>query len=146
MAKDGTARGGPRVGQGRKPKALAEKLAAGNPGHRPMLVMDLPEGTQLDGEDMPEPGVPESFRVLIHELQALAVDVRLLGENGEEMDLKQLEQEELKEETTIDMTHQKFVNDAETQSDLTVKNGIDEVQEAAVVGFDDADDSDDSKD
>ena len=62
------------------------------------------------------------------------------------MDLKQLEQEELKEETTIDMTHQKFVNDAETQSDLTVKNGIDEVQEAAVVGFDDADDSDDSKD
>lgn len=100
----------------------------------------------VKGKDMPEPGVPESFRVLIHELQALAVDVRLLGENGEEMDLKQLEQEELKEETTIDMTHQKFVNDAETQSDLTVKNGIDEVQEAAVVGFDDADDSDDSKD
>ena len=56
MAKDGTARGGPRVGQGRKSKALAEKLAAGNPGHRPMLVMDLPEGTKLDGEDMPEPG------------------------------------------------------------------------------------------
>ena len=56
MAKDGTARGGPRVGQGRKSKALAEKLAAGNPGHRPMLVMDLPEGTQLDGEEMPEPG------------------------------------------------------------------------------------------
>ena len=56
MAKDGTARGGPRVGQGRKSKALAEKLATGNPGHRPMLVMDLPEGTQLDGEEMPEPG------------------------------------------------------------------------------------------
>ena len=52
MAKDGTARGGPRVGQGRKTKALAEKLAAGNPGHRPMLVMDLPEGTQLDGEEI----------------------------------------------------------------------------------------------
>ena len=44
------------MGQGRKPKALAEKLAAGNPGHRPMLVMELPEGTQLDGEEMPEPG------------------------------------------------------------------------------------------
>ena len=56
MAKDGTARGGQRVGQGRRSKALAEKLAVGNPGHRPMLVMDLPEGTLLDGEDMPEPG------------------------------------------------------------------------------------------
>ena len=44
------------MGQGRRSKALAEKLAAGNPGHRPMLVMDLPEGAQLDGEDMPEPG------------------------------------------------------------------------------------------
>ena len=44
------------MGQGRKPKALAEKLVAGNPGHRPMLVMELPEGTQLDGEEMPEPG------------------------------------------------------------------------------------------
>lgn len=55
MAKDGTARGGQRVGQGRKPKALTEKLAAGNPGGRPLMVMDLPDGANLDGSDMPEP-------------------------------------------------------------------------------------------
>ena len=56
MAKDGTARGGQRVGQGRKPKALAEKIAAGNPGHRLMMVVNLPEAPELDGKDMPEPG------------------------------------------------------------------------------------------
>ena len=55
MAKDGTARGGQRVGQGRKPKGLAEKIAAGNPGGRHLTVMELPDGAALDGTDMPEP-------------------------------------------------------------------------------------------
>ena len=55
MAKDGTARGGQRPGAGRKSKALTEKIADGNPGHRPMMVMDLPDGAELDGNDMPEP-------------------------------------------------------------------------------------------
>lgn len=55
MAKDGTARGGQRPGAGRKSKALTEKLAAGNPGHRPMMVIDLPDGAELDCVDMPEP-------------------------------------------------------------------------------------------
>ena len=51
----------------------------------------------VKGKDLPEPGIPESFRVLVHELQALAVDVKMVGEDGEEMDLKQMEQEELKD-------------------------------------------------
>ena len=55
MAKDGTARGGQRPGAGRKSKALTEKLAAGNPGHRPLTVIDLPDGVDLDSVDMPEP-------------------------------------------------------------------------------------------
>ncbi len=55
MAKDGTARGGQRVGSGRKSKALADKIAAGNPGNRKMKVIDLPKVTDLKGSDMPEP-------------------------------------------------------------------------------------------
>ena len=47
-------RGGLRVGQGRKPRALLDKLPD-NPGKRPLKVMDLPEGADLNGEDMPEP-------------------------------------------------------------------------------------------
>mgnify|MGYP006988868776 CR=1 FL=1 len=54
MAKDGTARGGQRVGSGRKSKALAEKLNTGNPGGRKLTVMELPADADLSGEDMPE--------------------------------------------------------------------------------------------
>ena len=38
---------------------------------------------------MPQPGIPESFKVLIKELQSLALDVKVLDENAEEIDLKQ---------------------------------------------------------
>ena len=41
----------------------------------------------IKGKDIPEPGIPESFRVLMHELQALAIDVNLLDEEGNEVDL-----------------------------------------------------------
>ena len=51
MAKDGTNRGGARPGAGRKPKALKEKLDAGNPGHRKLTRLDIPES--IDGVDMP---------------------------------------------------------------------------------------------
>ena len=97
----------------------------------------------VKGKDLPEPGIPESFRVLVHELQALAVDVKMVGEDGEEMDLKQMEQEELKEETTLDLSRQNIVNDAEAQSDLTITDSLEEeIPEAAAVGFDDFDDTD----
>ena len=56
MAKDGTARGSNiKVGAGRKPKGLAEKVAAGNPGGRKLTVIDLPEGAELEGIEVPEP-------------------------------------------------------------------------------------------
>lgn len=41
----------------------------------------------IKGKDIPEPGIPESFRVLKHELQALALDVRMLDEYGNEVDI-----------------------------------------------------------
>ena len=92
----------------------------------------------VKGKDMPEPGIPDSFRVLVHELQALAIDVRMMDDAGNEMDLKQMEQEELKEETTLDFDPSTLVNDAESNEDLTIKDELDEeIPEAATVGFDD---------
>ncbi|MBE5761011.1 MAG: DNA-directed RNA polymerase subunit beta [Clostridiales bacterium] len=41
----------------------------------------------VKGENIPEPGVPESFKVLIKELQSLALDVKVLGENNQEIEL-----------------------------------------------------------
>ena len=55
MAKDGTVRGGPRAGSGRKSKSLTEKLEAGNPGGRKLKVMDFPDTAVFQGEDMPSP-------------------------------------------------------------------------------------------
>lgn len=55
MARDGTARGGPRMGAGRKSKALTEKIETGNPGGRKLTVMELPETTDFEGVDMPNP-------------------------------------------------------------------------------------------
>ena len=41
----------------------------------------------IKGENIPEPGIPESFKVLLKELQALCLDVKVLDENREEVEL-----------------------------------------------------------
>ena len=43
----------------------------------------------VKGENVPEPGVPESFKVLIKELQSLGLDVKLYSEDDEELELKE---------------------------------------------------------
>ena len=43
----------------------------------------------VKGENIPEPGVPESFKVLIKELQSLGLDVRLYSEDNTELELKE---------------------------------------------------------
>jgi len=43
----------------------------------------------VKGQNIPTPGIPESFKVLIKELQSLALDVKVLDENNEEIDLRQ---------------------------------------------------------
>ena len=43
----------------------------------------------VKGENVPEPGVPESFKVLIKELQSLGLDVRLYSEDNQELELKE---------------------------------------------------------
>ena len=49
MAKDGTARGGARMGAGRKTKALAEKISEGQAA----TVMEFTDAAQFQGEDIP---------------------------------------------------------------------------------------------
>ncbi len=48
----------------------------------------------VKGENIPKPGVPESFKVLIKELQGLALDVKVLDANGDEVILKELSDED----------------------------------------------------
>ena len=44
----------------------------------------------VKGQNIPTPGIPESFKVLVKELQALCLDVKCLDENGEQIELSQL--------------------------------------------------------
>ena len=43
----------------------------------------------VKGENIPEPGVPESFKVLVKELQSLGLDIRLYSEDNQELELKE---------------------------------------------------------
>ena len=43
----------------------------------------------VKGENIPEPGIPESFKVLVKELQSLGLDVRLYSEDNQELELKE---------------------------------------------------------
>ncbi|NBK96932.1 MAG: DNA-directed RNA polymerase subunit beta, partial [Erysipelotrichia bacterium] len=47
----------------------------------------------IKGKDIPDAGIPESFRVLVHELQALAIDVKMLDEDGNEVRLDKTEED-----------------------------------------------------
>ncbi len=49
----------------------------------------------VQGQNIPTPGVPESFKVLVKELQSLALDVRVLDKNGEEIELAKIGDDDL---------------------------------------------------
>jgi len=53
----------------------------------------------VKGENIPEPGIPESFKVLIKEMQSLCLDVKVLGEKNEEIRLR--ESSEIEDATSI---------------------------------------------
>jgi len=59
----------------------------------------------VKGENIPEPGIPESFKVLVKEMQSLCLNVEVLSEEGEEIELKESEEDVFKtaEELGIDL-------------------------------------------
>ncbi|SHE46280.1 DNA-directed RNA polymerase subunit beta [Clostridium fallax] len=73
----------------------------------------------VKGENIPEPGVPESFKVLIKELQALCLDVKVLNEANEEVKLKESVEEDSEElEVNIEGSEDlPQVADVEVESD-----------------------------
>ena len=53
----------------------------------------------VKGENIPDPGVPESFKVLIKELQSLALDIKVLSTDKQEIIIRELEDEDLAPES-----------------------------------------------
>src|SRR5690625_1867085 len=57
----------------------------------------------VKGRNVPEPGVPESFKVLIKELQSLGMDVKMLSSDQEEIDLRALEDDDSETEDSLNL-------------------------------------------
>ena len=70
----------------------------------------------IKGLPIPPAGVPESFRVLQKELQALAIDVKLLDENLEELDMKEIAKENEKEERRLSDSVREALSDVRAET------------------------------
>jgi DNA-directed RNA polymerase subunit beta len=81
----------------------------------------------VKGENVPEPGVPESFKVLIKELQSLGLDVRVLSDDDREIEIKEVEEDitETAKELGIDIQQEEL---PETE-DEDYNGDVDDVDE-----------------
>ncbi|MEW6033163.1 MAG: DNA-directed RNA polymerase subunit beta [Bacillota bacterium] len=57
----------------------------------------------VKGDNVPEPGVPESFKVLIKELQSLALDVRVLSEDFREIEIRETDEDVIEKARELDL-------------------------------------------
>lgn len=57
----------------------------------------------VKGHNVPEPGVPESFKVLIKELQSLGLDVKMLNSQEDEIDMRELEDDEVQAASKLNL-------------------------------------------
>ncbi len=96
----------------------------------------------VKGKNVPQAGVPESFKVLIKELQSLGLDVRVYDENQEEVDLRQTFDDN---ETGIEVADDeafKQVNDAENATGFSIENADEDEDISFADAFADEDDED----
>ena len=87
----------------------------------------------VKGQPVPKPGIPESFRVLIKELQSLGLDVRVQDSNGDEVDLKQNFDDE---ETGFDTRDLPMGEDVLVENELSNDYSIEDADPDADAGFD----------
>ncbi|MGH9293126.1 MAG: DNA-directed RNA polymerase subunit beta, partial [Acidimicrobiales bacterium] len=69
----------------------------------------------VKGENIPEPGIPESFKVLIYEMESLCLDVEVLSTTGEEIEMRELDEDVYRtaEELGIDISRPERGSDEE---------------------------------
>ena len=99
----------------------------------------------VKGENIPEPGVPESFKVLIKELQSLGLDVRLYSEDNQELELKENIEDGIEYDPDQD---KKILNEEQVFSDEDLNDGYveEDLEEDPILDEEDITDEDDSED
>ncbi len=84
----------------------------------------------VKGENIPEPGIPESFKVLIKELQSLALDIKIIGEDESEI--------EIQESTDDDLTDLEMIGDdysTDSKDEESPNNAIKRIDGDVPAGF-----------
>ncbi|MBQ9117807.1 MAG: DNA-directed RNA polymerase subunit beta [Clostridia bacterium] len=95
----------------------------------------------VKGENISEPGIPEAFKVLLKELQSLALDVKVLTESGDELIIKEFEEEEPRREEVKKPVAEMKDEDFE-ELDFNVDEEDDEEEFGEEVALFDEDDDD----
>ena len=96
----------------------------------------------VKGHNVPQPGVPESFKVLVKELQSLCLDIQVLDENGNPIELKEDEDAmdtfNLARMDADDDRHRAFAEEADFQeSGFDIEDAPEDAGADIDVGFDD---------
>ena len=93
----------------------------------------------VKGQDINQAGVPESFRVLMKEFQALGLDIKIVNDDNEVLDLKQIEEEEYKDDIKLDIDEIELPPETEEdQEDFDDEDDFNDEED-----FDDEDNFDD---
>ena len=94
----------------------------------------------VKGENIPEPGVPESFKVLVKELQSLGLDVRLYSEDNQELELKENIEDGIEYDPEKD---KKYLSEEQVVADDDLKEGyVEEDMDDDMLLDEESDDSD----
>ena len=100
----------------------------------------------IKGQNIPTPGIPESFKVLVKELQALCLDIKVLDEEGKEIELSEVYEDDTPAYATIEDVNRSADEPAEeVELDEEFGDDVEEGEEDdfdAEFGFDGSDDSD----
>jgi DNA-directed RNA polymerase subunit beta len=79
----------------------------------------------VKGENIPEPGIPESFKVLIKEMQSLGLDVKVLSEDNEEIEIREsTEIDGLPSIDSIIETGPEFIDESELFDDFKLSDDL----------------------
>jgi len=87
----------------------------------------------VKGENIPEPGIPESFKVLVKEMQSLCLDVEIISESGDEIELKEEDEDIFK--TAEELGLNLGVED-EAVSDMNTVDALEELLESDISALD----------
>ena len=98
----------------------------------------------VKGQNIPAPGIPEAFRVMVKELQSLGLDVKILDKDNEEIDIKQTYDEDENMPMASDYYDESDVAvDSEIEDNYTMENPDEDSDSYDDADFDGSEDEDD---